>query len=139
MKKSKINFIIDSLMFLVMMTIGGIGLLMKYVLIPGREIWEKYGRRVDLNLLGLDRHEWGAVHFILGISLLALLVLHIYFHWNMIPGMFCKLIGGSKRRIIIAVVFIILSIFLIAFPLLVSPEVTEMGGRGKWHHQENNH
>jgi hypothetical protein len=64
--KSRINFLIDVVMFLMMMAIAGIGFLMKYVLVPGSERWEKYGSNVDLFLWGWDRHQWGALHLILG-------------------------------------------------------------------------
>ena len=59
--KIKINFIIDILMMLTMMTIAGIGFLMEWVLIPGSQRWEKYGKDVDLYYLGLDRHSWGEI------------------------------------------------------------------------------
>ena len=98
MNKAKLNFVIDALMFLCMTAIAGLGFLMKYVLLPGRESTIKYGRRVDLSLLGLDRHDWGAIHLYLGFLLLALLVLHIVLHWNMIPGLFARLVATSRQR-----------------------------------------
>ena len=55
--KVKLNFVIDALMFLCMAAIAGMGFLMKYVLLPGRESTIKYGRRVDLSLFGLYRHN----------------------------------------------------------------------------------
>ena len=78
--KSKINFMIDVIMFVVMMVIGGIGFLMKFVLVSGSKSWEIYGEKVDLFLWGWDRHQWGSLHLILGYLLLGLLVLHIVFH-----------------------------------------------------------
>ncbi|MEJ5330464.1 MAG: hypothetical protein WHT07_09960 [Desulfobaccales bacterium] len=59
MNRAKLNFVIDALMFLCMAAIAGLGFLMKYVLVPGRETPLLYGRRVDLFFLGLDRHAWG--------------------------------------------------------------------------------
>ena len=47
MNKAKLNFAIDALMFLCMTAIAGLGFLMKYVLLPGRESTIKYGRRVE--------------------------------------------------------------------------------------------
>ena len=98
MNKAKLNFAIDALMFLCMAAIAGLGFLMKYVLLPGRESTIKYERRVELTLLGLDRHDWGTIHLYLGFLLLALLVLHIVLHWQMIPGLFGRLIAKSRRR-----------------------------------------
>ena len=52
MNKGKLNFPIDALMFLAMSAIAGLGFLVKYVLLPGRESTIKYGRRVELACLG---------------------------------------------------------------------------------------
>ena len=84
MDKSKANLIIDALLFLCVMAITGIGLLMKYVLLPGKETTAIYGRKVDLFLFGMDRHAWGRIHLILAFVFLGLLTLHVVLHWNMI-------------------------------------------------------
>ena len=133
MNKTNLNFVIDALMFLCMTAIAGLGFLMKYVLLPGRESTIKYGHRVDLSLLGLDRHDWGAIHLYLGFLLLALLVLHIVLHWNMIPGLFTRLVAPSRQRWQIAFVYVLLTAALLLFPFLISPEVKDadagQGGR----------
>lgn len=125
MNKANLNFVIDALMFLCMTAIAGLGFLTKYVLLPGRESTIKYGRRVDLSLLGLDRHDWGAIHLYLGFLLLALLVLHIVLHWNMIPSLFARLVAPSRQRWQIAVVYGLLTAALLIFPFLISPEVKD--------------
>ena len=131
MGKAKLNFVIDALMFLCMAAIAGLGFLMKYVLLPGRDSTIKYGRRVDLALLGLDRHDWGAIHLYLGFLLLALLVLHIVLHWNMIPGLFARLVVPSRQRWQIASVYVLLTAALLLFPFLISSEVKDAdAGRG---------
>jgi hypothetical protein len=48
MKKAKLNLVIDALLLLCMAAMAGIGLLMKYVLVPGFKRWEIYGRNVEL-------------------------------------------------------------------------------------------
>ena len=82
--KGKLNFIIDALMFLLMVAMTGLGFLMKYILVPGKDRPSKFGRQVDLYFMDLDRHEWGKIHLILGFVLLGLLVLHIVLHWKSI-------------------------------------------------------
>ncbi|OPX21144.1 MAG: hypothetical protein BZ151_00320 [Desulfobacca sp. 4484_104] len=130
--KAKVNFVIDALMFLIMCAIAGIGLLMKYVLIPGKNRWVEYGRNVDLFWLGLDRHEWGSIHLYLALILLTLLVIHIILHWQMILSLFGSLIPNTGARSLIALIFIVISISLIGFSLLLSPEVQEIQrGRGR--------
>ena len=114
--KVKLNFVIDALMFLCMTAIAGLGFLMKYVLLPGRESTIKYGRRVELSLFGLDRHDWGAIHLYLGFMLLALLVLHILLHWQMIPGLFIRLVDNSRQRSKIALVYVSLPQLSSCFP-----------------------
>jgi hypothetical protein len=132
MNKAKLNFVIDALMFLCMTAIAGLGFLMKYVLLPGRESTVKYGRKVELFLLGLDRHDWGAIHLYLGFLLLALLALHIVLHWNMIPGLFAKLVVSAKGRWKLALVYVALAAALLLFPFLISPQVKDgNAGQGR--------
>lgn len=132
MNKPRLNFVIDAVMFLIMMALAGIGLLMKFVLIPGRERWAKYGRQVELYLFGWDRHDWGAIHFYLALTLLGVLILHIILHWSQIVGLFHRLITTPKTRTVVFWIFLLTALILIYFPFLVSPEVQDTGrGRGR--------
>lgn len=132
MNKPRLNFVIDAVMFLIMMALAGIGLLMKFVLIPGRERWAKYGRQVELYLFGWDRHDWGAIHFYLALTLLGVLILHIILHWSQIVGLFHRLITTPKTRTVVFWIFLLTALILIYFPFLVSPEVQDIGrGRGR--------
>jgi hypothetical protein len=135
MNKSKANFIIDVLMFIVMMTMAGQGFLLEYVLVHGREVPGKYGFNADLYFFGLDRHAWGDIHLVLGFILLGLLVLHIVLHWQMISVMYRRLITNSKSRRIITLLFIMINLLLIFFFLLFKPEFREFDrskGRGRY-------
>jgi len=130
--RPKFNFVIDALMFLVTAAMGGIGFLLRYDLISGEERWAKYGSNVRLTFWGLERHDWGTIHLILAFVLVGLLVLHIVFHWNMIPGLYRRLIGHRKARWLVLTIFIIASIFLLLFPFMVNPVVGESrGGQGQ--------
>jgi hypothetical protein len=131
MDKTKLNFLIDALMFLCMMAIAGLGMLIKYILLSGRDAWVLYGRKVDMLWLGMDRHEWGEVHLYLAFFLLGLLVLHIILHWQMILILFKRLISAPISRIGIAAIFLILSLILIYFPFLITPELNESGPKGR--------
>lgn len=133
--RPKVNFVLDAVMFLLLMAMAGIGFLMHYVLIPGRERWAKYGRQVDLYLWGWDRHDWGALHFYLALALLAVLVVHLILHWSQIVGLFQRLVAAPRARRLILWFFLLISLLLIYFPFLVSPEVQEVGrGRGRGQH-----
>jgi len=134
MKKSKINLIIDTLLLLCMAAIVGIGLLMKNVLVPGYKRWEIYNSNVELYFWGLDRHQWGTIHFITGLVFLALLTLHIALHWSMIVGIYRKLIPNVTARRITAIILLALTIVLIFFSFAVKPDVQEQGrGRARQH------
>jgi len=136
MKKSKLNLIIDALLLLCMAAITGIGLLMRNVLIPGYQEWEIYGRNVDLYFWGLDRHQWGTIHFVIALVFLALLVLHIVLHWSMILGIYRKLIPNVTARWITAIILLALMIALIFFSFAVKPDVQEQArGRGGGQHR----
>ena len=123
--KTKINFLIDALMFLCMMAIAGLGFLMKFVLPPGRERVAKYGN-VGVSLFGMDRHEWGTIHLYLAFFLLALLAVHVVLHWKMILTLFAKLLPDARARRIAASSFIGVSAFLIVVPFLVKPEISSL-------------
>jgi hypothetical protein len=133
MEKPKLNFFIDALMFLVIMAMAGLGFLMNYILIPGREAWAKYGRKVDLTWWGWDRHDWGDIHLYLAFLFLGLLCLHTILHWGQIVGLFQRFVP-AKRRSLLLLAFVIVALLLIYFPFLVSPEVSELGrGMGRFH------
>ena len=134
MKKSKINFIIDVLMFVIMFFIGGTGFLLKYIFISGKERWVKYGSNVDMILFGMDSHEWETVHYILGIILFGLLALHIILHWKIILCLYRKLIKSQKVRTMITVIFIIISLILLFFPFVMN--VTIQKSENTRRHQE---
>jgi hypothetical protein len=123
--KSKINLIIDVIMLIVMSVIAGLGLLIKYVLVPGFKRNEIYGKDIELFYLGYDRHWWGNVHYILSIILVSLVVLHIILHWKMIVGIFKKMVKIKSVRYIIGVFILVISIFLIGSTLFIKPQITE--------------
>jgi hypothetical protein len=133
MDRSKLNFVIDALMFLTLMAIAGLGFLMKYILPPGREVMLRYGRNVELTWLGWDRHDWGSIHLYLAFTLLGLLVVHLILHWSMILGLLSRLLPDPRLRTRVAVAFLILSLLLIYVPFLITPEEGPRGrglGRG---------
>ncbi len=127
MAKSKINLIIDALMLLCISAIGGIGLLIKFVLVPGYKRWEIYGENVELLFRGLDRHDWGTIHFAVGLLFLFLLIVHIVLHWTVIVSVYCLLVPNRAARWAIAAALVCVTVFLFTFSYLVRPEVL---GRG---------
>ncbi|MGB5419276.1 DUF4405 domain-containing protein [Algibacter sp.] len=125
-RKPILNFAINTIMTLCMSAIIGTGFLIKYTLIPGQERWDVYGQKVELYLLGLDRHQWGMIHLILGFVLLGLLITHIVFHWKIIVNVYKKIVKEPITKKIVALVFIILCLLMILFPFFVQPEIQSM-------------
>ncbi len=132
MKRSTLNFWIDALMLAIMSSIVGIGFLIKYVLIPGQERWVVYGENVELYYLGMDRHEWGTIHLILGFVLLALLVLHIIFHWKVIVCLYNRIFQRKRIRTLLSFLFLAICTAFVLIPFLVKPEVLKIShGEGR--------
>jgi hypothetical protein len=131
MDKPKLNFVIDALMFLCMMAMAGLGFLMRYVLPSGRDAWAAYGSKLQFSWLGWDRHDWGDLHLYLAFTLLILLALHIILHWRQILGLFHRVVPDPRRRYRIALVFLILSLLLIYFPFLITPDREAPRGGGR--------
>lgn len=124
--KSKVNLIIDAIMLVIMMAVAGIGLLMKYVLLPGYKVNEVYGRNAELYFWGLDRHQWGAIHLYVALFLLFLLVLHILFHWDMIVCILKRMVSGRNARLVVFIILGLLSLVLALSPFVLKPEVRQM-------------
>lgn len=125
MKKNNINLIVDIIMLTAMSAIAGIGLLLKYVLIAGKDRSSIYGRDVDLYLWGWDRHEWGGLHLWFGYALLALVVLHIILHWKQICLIASGFIVHKITRYVSAVLCAIFCAMLALWPFFISIEVKE--------------
>jgi len=122
-EKPKINFTIDSMMMLVMMALAGIGFLIKFILVPGKERWLIYGANVELYWFGLDRHAWGTIHLWLGYSLLFLLLLHIALHIKWIGHTYVRIIANSRAKNVCAVVFAFVCLVLVLFSFFITPVV----------------
>lgn len=132
---SKLNLSIDLIMFVVLMAISGIGFMIKYVLIPGFKRNEIYGKDVELYYWGLDRHQWGNIHFIVSLVLLILLLLHIVFHWKQIVGIFKRMVVSKTWRLVFVLAFVFISIALGIMPFFVKPQIDYSH---KAHHEQLN-
>lgn len=121
--KSKLNLSIDMIMLLLLLPVAGIGFLIKYVLIPGIQRNSIYGNNTDLEFWGLTRHQWGTIHLVLSIVFLVLLVLHIALHWKMITCVYPRMIPHKTTRAVFTISFTAIGLLLIAFPLIIKPEV----------------
>jgi hypothetical protein len=134
MTRTGLNLVIDALMAVLMATIAGLGFLINSVLIPGEQRPAVYGGRPDLYWLGWNRHQWGDLHLVLGIALLAIVVLHVVLHWSQVTGIWRRMVGSRVARVALAVLLLLLIVALMAFPALVTPQVVPGGdGHGTGH------
>lgn len=85
-----------------------------------------HGSGQRLEVLGLNRHEWGTVHFWLGAAFLAGIVLHLVLNWEWLV----KIAAGRKRLPL--VLGLGLGLLLVLLPLLApKSELDRGGGQGR--------
>jgi hypothetical protein len=123
--KSTINLCIDIILLLLMMSIAGLGFLMKYVLLSGDQRNLVYGQKVDLSFWGLTRHQWGDIHLILSVIFLLLLLIHIILHWKMIVCVFQRMIPYKSMRIYITVALTSIGLLLFLLPFFIQPDISQ--------------
>lgn len=123
--RSTLNLVIDLILLLLLMPMAGIGLMIKYVLLPGVQRNTRYGADVDLEFLGMDRHQWGTIHLIISITFLVFMILHIILHWKMIVCLFKRMIPKGNWQSVLAILIFAVSILLISFPLFIKPELVK--------------
>ncbi len=135
MKKTSLFLLVDMLMFIFLALMSGLGLMIKYVLVPGSKRWDIYSRNVDLSFLGLDRHGWGTVHFIFAIIFVGLLVLHIILHWKCLVNYLCRILKTKALANFLILMFATVLFFLVIFPFIIELRVTELeDGRDRFLH-----
>jgi hypothetical protein len=79
---------------------------------------------------GLDRHDWGGVHFWMAVALLGALSVHVLLHWKWIV---CVVRGqpreGSGVRLALGIVGVVAVLALAAAPLVSRIERAGPGRR----------
>ena len=118
MRRWTSNLVVDVAGFVVGALVVSTGVILKWVLPPGTG-------RLGWSLLGLERHDWGNVHFVLALVLTGLVGLHVVLHWGWIRGAFGLAVGATrerKRRLSVgalSAVFLLVAAALIVVPLFL--------------------
>ncbi len=113
MKRSHLNFVVDSVALAAFIFLVATGVIMEFLLPAGSGHWT--------TLWGLDRHGWGSIHFWISVAFLAALAVHVYLHWKWIVSVVRKRPReGSGVRVGLGV-FGLLALLAIAVAPLVSP------------------
>jgi hypothetical protein len=84
MSRTKLNFIIDTFAFILMMLMMSTAAILEFVLPHGTGGGGRH-RQVE-TFLGLVRHDWGEIHFWIGLCLIAAVAVHLALHWRWIAA-----------------------------------------------------
>ena len=121
MRRPSLNFLVDALGFTGFVFMTTTGVLMRYVLPPGSGHYT--------TVLGLDRHEWGSIHFWVAVGFFGVLALHVWLHWRWIVAVLRgRPREGSGARVALGIVGLVALLALAATPF-VSPVEREAGAR----------
>ena len=128
MKRNTVNFLIDVISFLPMLGLIWTGLLIHYVLPPGTG-----GRHSDqaLTVWGFGRHDYGTVHFYLALTLVGLMVVHLWLHWSWVCATVRRLAGKgsspSSREGVYGIAALVVVSALIFGGLLLARSLVQSG------------
>lgn len=103
--RNLLNRVLNLLLYLCFASLLGTGMMLKFRLPPG----SRGGH--GLTALGLDRHEWGDIHFWLSIAFLLLVALHLILNWPWL-----KRVAAPRHPILLPLAFVV-GIALTAIPL----------------------
>jgi hypothetical protein len=93
MNRNTLRYIVAALALVLLIGMVLTGLLIKYILPPGS------GGRLGgpaLVLWGLDRHDWGAIHWWIALALLIITLVHLLLHWTWVVTLPSRWLRGYK-------------------------------------------
>jgi hypothetical protein len=76
MSRTTTNFLVDFVAFAALVLLGTTGAITRYVLPPGSGHFQ--------TLWGIDRHDWGGVHFWIAVVFVIAMAVHLFLHWRWI-------------------------------------------------------
>lgn len=118
MKRNSLNLILDVILLLLLAAISGIGILIKYIMPSNYSVRREGVVSYASDVMGMNRHGWGAIHWALSLIYLFLLLVHIVLHWRMIINTFNRMIPDRIICNIICGVILTLVILFIALPFV---------------------
>ena len=126
MRRPTLNFLVDAAAFVGFVFLVSTGVLMRYVLSPGS------GKRTLV--WGLDRHDWGTLHFWIAAAFLAVLAFHVVLHAKWIMSVLRgRPRQGSGARVALGLVGLLAVLALGLAPLVSPVERIEHVGPGRGH------
>jgi hypothetical protein len=122
-KKSNLIAIIDLVAFAAFLLLTTTGVLLRYLLPERSGHWK--------TILGLNKHEWGTLHFWIAVVLLFVLALHLLQHKKFIRNIFR---GRNKEKMNVRMalgIIGLIAIILLALLPLISPVETPSKSKSK--------
>ena len=89
MERNALKYMVDVLLYVFFCSMAVVGLLLGFV-IPR-------GRHGEPFFWGLHRHQWGQIHLVLSLLLLALVVTHIWLNWRWVVQISRRLFAERRR------------------------------------------
>lgn len=105
MRRTTLNFIVDVIALVDLLLLAATGAILRWVLPPGSGGGHGYGFRrgrapgAVKELLGLGRHDWGDIHFVLALLFVLLILIHLYLHWTWIKTCGKSILFPSSRAL----------------------------------------
>jgi len=125
--RARSNALVDGLCFATFALLTSTGILLRWSLPP------RSGHRTTV--FGLDRHEWGSLHFWTALAFLAALALHLALHWRFVANTVRGRSGeGSWQRPLLGL-FGLAALVALALAPLLAPIETAPGGPGRGPHR----
>lgn len=113
MNRTKLNFIVDTIAFILFTFLLTTGILIHFVLPPQSGHLK--------TVLAMTRHQWGEIHFYIAFTLVLALVAHFALHWSWIV---CVIKGRSKEksniRFLVGATIVVI-LLIISLAILFSP------------------
>jgi hypothetical protein len=98
-----LNFVVDSIGLVNLLLLAVTGTILRWVLPPGsgggygRGFRGGRGAGEVSEWLGLRRHEWGDVHFVLASLFICAILVHILLHWTWIKTCAKSILFPSRK------------------------------------------
>lgn len=121
MKRTQLNFVIDIIAFTGFVFLTTTGILLHYLLPPGSGHMTR--------LWGLDRHQWGTLHFWISVIFFSTLATHLILHWRWLTGVIAgRKPEGSGLRLGLGLLAVLTLIAFSVAPLIAPVEISSTSG-----------
>lgn len=98
MKKNTLNFLMDMFMFIDFIALIFTGVLLRNFPSAMRETC----------ILGVTRHDWVDLHWVLALSLVLVIFIHLALHWSWAKGSSKKYLRVGPKTLVVSVALIII-------------------------------